>query len=173
MISRPNRICIIGCPGAGKSSLAFRVATTYELPLINLDKLYHDKRFDYKVDKAAWRSRLSEVIVKPRWVIDGNYKSTFDLRLPAAEVIIFLDYPRWLCIWRTFKRRLEYHNKLRSDMPEGWVEKIGWNFLKFIWSYNYVERPKVLALLRSTSENQQAIILRHPTETELYLTSIK
>ena len=34
----------------------------------------------------------------PSWVMDGNYASTFDIRVPRATAIVWLDLPRWQCL---------------------------------------------------------------------------
>ena len=97
------------------------------------------------------------------WIIDGNYKSTFDIRMPAADTVIFLDYPRWLTLYRALRRRVEHRKKRREDMPENWKERISWDFLTFMWSYRKTQRPEVLRLLDECRTAGKSIyILRSP-----------
>ncbi len=166
-----KRVAIIGSPGAGKSYLSRELAQITSLPLVHLDKIYHDKSFDYLNNRNEWLKRVTQEVVKPRWIIEGNYKSSFALRLPAADTIIFLDYSKPRVLWRVFKRRVQYRNKLRSEMPEGWKEKIDPVFLKFVWNYKKSERPMVHELL-GQFKNKEIVILTTPKETKQFLKTL-
>jgi len=169
-----NRILVIGCPGSGKSVLSYKVASVTGLPLIHLDSLYHDDRWpdDAKLKTEQWKMLVQSLVEGKQWIIDGNYKGTYDLRMRAADTIIFLDYPRWLTLHRMLKRRIEYHKKQRPDMPATWREKISWDFLLFIWSYRSRERPRVLSLLTQYSSGRTIVIARSPLEVERWLSGI-
>ena len=41
-----------------------------------------------------WRKKIIDLVEQDEWIMDGNYASTFDLRLPKADTIIkYLEYP--------------------------------------------------------------------------------
>ena len=61
---------------------------------------------------------------KDRWIIEGTYLSTSDERLSTADMIIFLDIHVIICLWHVIKRRIQYHNKNRHDLPIGCTEKL-------------------------------------------------
>jgi len=166
-----ERVVIIGCPGAGKTFLSRQIAEKTGLPLIHLDKIFHDKHFDYLNDKQAWLNKVKQLIKGKRWIIEGNYKSTFGIRLPAADTIIFMDYPRRMTIWRTLKRRVQYHNKVRPEMPEGWKEKIDWQFFKYVLRYQSTERRVVYEMLKEYRK-KDVIILTSPNETKQFLKTL-
>ena len=43
------------------------------------------------------------------WIIDGNYaKFCQERRLEEADLIVFMDYTRRICLWQAVKRYLEY-----------------------------------------------------------------
>lgn len=163
-----NRIAIVGSPGAGKTTFSKKLASKLELPLYHLDYFYHDNAFHYAEDKAAWREKVTKLADQPTWMIDGNYKSTFDIRFPKADTIVYLDYPRGLALWRALQRRIKLHGKLRDDMPSSWREKFTFELLKFIWTYNKIERPKVYALLQKY-QDKNIVILRNPRQADSYL----
>jgi adenylate kinase family enzyme len=170
-----KKVIIIGCPGSGKTRLAKILAEKTGLPLIHLDKTYHSlslNRTDKFSFKNEWRSWQQEQITKETWIIDGNYKGTLDLRVPAADTIIFLDYPRSLSLWRVFKRRIQHHRNPREDMPADWKEKISPDFLKFIWHYRKIERPLLLALLEKYRVGRNILIFTHPAEAAEYLKNL-
>lgn len=163
-----KRVLVIGCPGAGKSTFSQELARITELPLIHLDFLYHDQSHSYKTDTESWRSRVVSETKKKRWIIDGNYKSTFDLRFPEADTIIFLDYPTYLSTWRAIKRRIQCRKKTRKDMPPTWKERLDWEFLLFILKFNRSVAPQIRRLLESYPD-KDAVVLRSPHEAGLYL----
>src|SRR5690348_1173305 len=109
-----KRVVVIGSPGAGKTEFSRRLAGATGLPLVHLDLIYHDETKDYKQNRESWLGAVQTEVSRPHWIIDGNYKSTFDLRLPAADTILFLDYPTHLSLFRAFKRRLQYARKVRA-----------------------------------------------------------
>ena len=86
-----KKVIIIGCPGSGKSTFARALNTITGLPLFHLDnmKWNADKTV---VSKSTFMERLNNAIEKERWIIDGNYGSTMELRLQACDTVFFLDY---------------------------------------------------------------------------------
>ena len=114
----------------------------------------------------------NDLVKKESWIIDGNYGGTMDIRLNAAETIIFLDIPRTICIYRAFKRMLQYRNKTRPDMGEGCEERFSFEFFKLIWKYPKTKRPKILDRLKQLSKEKEVIILKSPKEVENYIENV-
>ena len=141
-----KKIIVIGCPGSGKSTFARALHHKIGVPLYHLDMLYWnaDKT---TVEKSVFLERLSALLEKDEWIIDGNYGSTMELRLWACDTVIFLDYPLEVCLDSIQTRR----GKPRSDMP--WIETAeDAEFIEFIKNYNDQQRPKVLALLEKYND---------------------
>ena len=136
-----QKVIVIGCPGAGKSTFARALREKTGLPLYYLDRMYWnaDKTM---VGSAIFRERLAEVTARERWILDGNYISTMPMRMAACDTVIFLDYPLDVCLGGIRARRA----KPREDMP--WIETAeDAEFLEFIKGYEQQQRPEVLALL--------------------------
>jgi len=91
-----RRILIIGSGGAGKSHAAIEMARKLGLELIHLDRHFWKPNW-VETPKAEWRQIVSTLVNKDSWIIDGNYAGTFDIRFPAADTIVFLDFPPLLC----------------------------------------------------------------------------
>ena len=145
-----QRIVVIGCPGSGKSTLSRELHNITGIPLYHLDMMYWnaDKT---TVEKHVFLERLTTVLKKDNWIIDGNYTSTMEVRIAACDTVIFLDYPLDLCLDAIKLRR----GKPRSDMP--WIEtEEDVEFIEFIKSYNQKQRPKVLDLLQKYSDKNIA-----------------
>ena len=170
-----KRVLIIGCPGSGKSTLSRRLAEDTGLPLIHLDLHYHQSDrwpTDPAAKRGPWREFVQSMIDQPEWIVDGNYKGTFDIRFPAADTIIFLDFPRWLTLFRMLKRRLQFARRQRPDMPPEWREKISPDFLHFIWTYRSIERPRVLSLLDHHRDGRTIVALTNPADVNRWLRTL-
>ena len=157
-----QRIVVIGCPGSGKSTLSRELHNITGIPLYHLDMMYWnaDKT---TVEKRVFLERLTTVLKKDNWIIDGNYTSTMEVRIAACDTVIFLDYPLDLCLDGIKLRR----GKPRNDMP--WIEtEEDAEFIEFIKSYNDKQKPKVLDLFEKYI-NKNIIILKNRTEAAKFL----
>ena len=136
-----EKIIIIGCPGSGKSTFSRELHNKTDIPLYHLDMMYWntDKT---TVDKSAFLERLTEVLEKDEWIIDGNYASTMELRFSSCDTVVFLDYPTDVCLDGVRERR----GKPRSDMP--WIEsEEDAGFMEFIKRFNEDQRPQIIELI--------------------------
>ncbi|MBE5760124.1 MAG: hypothetical protein E7332_08910 [Clostridiales bacterium] len=136
---------IIGSPGSGKSWLGRLLSEKTNIPLYPLDLYYWNAGWQ-PTEREEWIKKQQEMIAGENWIIEGNYKSTLDLRIAAADTIIFLDMPRLLCIWRIICRR----NKKRPDLPEGLREPFDrefFEFLKLAWDFPKTERQSIIQKL--------------------------
>jgi adenylate kinase family enzyme len=160
-----KKILIIGCPGSGKSTFARALHKATNLPLFYLDMMYWNADRT-TVDKAVFRERLSKVLQKDEWIIDGNYNSTMEMRMQACDTVIFLDYPQEVCLAGIQERR----GKVRPDMP--WVED-GEDaaFLEFVRKFNQESRPRVMALL-SQYANKEIHVFKNRLAADDFLQSV-
>ena len=76
---------------------------------------------------------VKSLIKRDRWIMDGTYEATLDLRIPAAEAIIMLRNPRLSCLWGVAKRSFIYRNKTRPDAPAGYPINLA--YLRYLWNY--------------------------------------
>ena len=131
-----KKIIVIGCPGSGKSTFSRLLHDKTGIPLYHLDMMYWNADRT-TVEKSEFLARLSAVMEKDEWIIDGNYSSTMDMRMAACDTVIFLDFPLDACLDGIKERR----GKPRDDMP--WVEtEEDAEFIEFIKSYNERQRPR-------------------------------
>lgn len=163
-----KRLMIIGCGGVGKSTLARELGKVLGLPVFHLDQMFWKAGWEI-AEEADWEQRQVEVCAGERWVIDGNYGSTIDVRLAAADTVIYLDFARWRCLSGVVRRRFEYHGRVRPDMSEGCFERLDWAFLKWIWNYRRVNRPKVLEMLGALDGEKEVVMLRDRSEVRRFL----
>lgn len=159
IVGTMQRIAIIGSCGAGKSTLARSLGEKLNLPIIHLDAYYWQPGWQ-ETEAQRWQQIQQELINGDRWIIDGNYGNTLDIRLAAADTIIWLDFNRYLCIGRVIKRYLQYPGETRPDMARGCPERLNYKFLKYVWNFPIIHRPKIVDKLVQYLENKQIIILK-------------
>src|SRR5256885_15675931 len=90
---RMRRVLVIGAPGSGKTTLATKVAAKLRVAVHYLDLHHWKPHWQYR-DAAEARASVRRIAETPEWVMDGNFSETFNLRMPRAHSLIWLDYPR-------------------------------------------------------------------------------
>lgn len=117
--------------GAGKSTFAKNLSDRLEIPVHHLDA-YYWKAGWVERDPEEFRQLQQQLVAGEAWIIEGNYASTMEIRLPEADTFIYLELPLRVCLYRVLKRWLQNYGKTRPDMAEGCTEKMDKEFLKFI-----------------------------------------
>ena len=166
-----KRVLVIGSGGAGKSTFSRRLAANTGLPLVHLDLLYWHSGW-VPTDHATWDTVIATQLQRDAWVMDGNYGRTLPARLAAADTVIFLDMPRWLCLWRLLKRRLQYAFQPREDLPDGCAERLTLEFIVWVWQYPVRRRAEILARLASLRPDQRAVILTSTHAADTFLAQL-
>ena len=160
-----DKIIVIGCPGSGKSTFSRSLRDITGIPLFHLDMLYWNPD-QTTVEKSVFLDRLSKAMEKSRWIIDGNYSSTMELRLQACDTVIFLDYSVKVCLDGIRKRR----GKARCDMP--WTETgEDEEFTQFVKDFPYQSRPKIMELLQKYT-GKNIYIFTDRTQADAFLQQI-
>jgi adenylate kinase family enzyme len=120
MEDRPMRIVVIGTTGAGKTTLARRIAMQLALPHIELDAINWQPgwRDLTRHDPEVFVRRVGEAIAADAWVVDGNYQSVRDQVWRRATHLIWLDYERAVVMARVIRRSL-LRATLRTEMWAG------------------------------------------------------
>jgi adenylate kinase family enzyme len=154
-----RRILVIGSPGAGKSTLARGLARRLDLPLIHLDREYFGPGWATP-SRSEWREKVAALAARPEWVMDGNYASTFDLRVPRATAIVWLDIPRWRCLAAVLWRVARNYGRARADLGPDCTERFDWSFMKWIWTYPERMRGKTARMLERARPHQRIYVLR-------------
>jgi adenylate kinase family enzyme len=158
-----KKIIVIGCPGSGKSTFSRSLHNAIGISLYHLDMMYWnaDKT---TVEKTVFLERLSEVLEKNEWIIDGNYNSTMEQRLAACDTVFFLDYPTDVCLDGIRERR----GKSRTDIP--WVEtEDDTEFIEYVKNFKSQSRPHIIELLERYSD-KNIIVFTSRKQADEFLT---
>jgi adenylate kinase family enzyme len=166
--SPPCRILILGPSGSGKSTVCKRIGRILGIPVVHLDRHYWNPGW-VDTPKDEWIDKVRKLIAAETWVMDGNYSSTLKMRAKAADTLIFLEMTRRLSYFRVISRYLKNRGKTRSDVTEGCPEKIDMDFVRWIWNYPNVSKPRILRFLEKLSKRKNVYILNNQNEIEAFL----
>ena len=167
-----RRIAIVGPGGAGKSTLARRLSKVLGLPVIHLDRLYWKPGW-VPTPRDEWVRLQGELLASDRWIVDGNYGSTMDMRLAAADTVVFMDLPRVVCVWRAFHRGWSGRGRTRPDMADGCPERIDLGFLWWIWTYPRRHRPTLARKLAALPDDKRVVRLRSHRDVRAFVRGLE
>lgn len=163
---------IIGCGGSGKSALARKLGHSIDVPVFHLDTLlWYD---NWKMSsKNEQKSIINDILDKNQWIIDGNYSATLEMRIAKADTVIFIDRNRIICLFNVLKRYMHYKGRSRPDMHDNCPEKIDFEFLHWIWTFNKNRKPKIIKTLANVQNTKNVIILKNNRQINYFLKSIQ
>lgn len=165
-----NRILVIGPSGSGKTYLARRLAGLLACPVIHLDACFWRPGW-VSTPQAEWRQRVETLIQPARWIMDGTYESTLQLRIAAADAIIVIERSRPACLWGVLQRTITHRSAPRPDAPPR--QPIDGAFLRYIWQYPVRTRPLVQELLAEHGRHKAVVVLNGPKDIAGLLSQLR
>jgi adenylate kinase family enzyme len=141
-----KRVVILGRGASGKSTLARRLGEIMGLPVIELDKIFWQPGL-MATPPEQWVAMQEKLVAGDRWIMDGDLGpyDAVEVRLRAADTIIFLDFSLVRCAWRAIRRARE-----RGD------------FWRWLLAYRYQSRPILRAAIGAHAPNTVLHLFRSP-----------
>ena len=164
-----RRIAIVGCAGAGKTTFARDLGTRLDLPVTHLDRLFWQPGW-VETGEEEWQEIQRGLVTADAWILDGNYIKTANIRFPRSDTVIFLDFPRWLCLSRVIRRTIT--SRRRDTQAPGCPDKVDLEFLRWIWRFRTDTRPRVLAAMTEHGTNAHHVVLTSPREVRTFLAGL-
>lgn len=164
-----QKVAIVGCGGSGKSCLARELGRLIEAPVIHLDALYFDDGWK-PLPMEEFEARQRELVARACWVIDGNYNSTLQVRLEAADTVIFMDLPTRSCLRGIAARQLRHGRG--QNRGSGVFNRITPGVLRYALGYRRKMRPRVLAKIDQYASGAEVIVLANRRQARHFLSSI-
>jgi len=90
---------VFGCAGSGKSTLARKLSERTGLLLVERDTLA-------PLGSEAYLQTITELVRKPRWILDGAPYYADSLVYPLVDTVLVLDYAKPVVMGRVLRRTL-------------------------------------------------------------------
>ncbi|HEY5008489.1 MAG TPA: hypothetical protein VII42_10815, partial [Caulobacteraceae bacterium] len=99
---------------------------------------------------------------------------TFDLRLPRAELVIWMDTPRLTCARRVIVRSALARPRadLAAGCEEGFFGNDFMEFLSYTWNYDRKSRPRLEAARDAIAPDVPVVHLRGKRQIDAFLASL-
>jgi adenylate kinase family enzyme len=166
-----QRIVIVGSGGSGKSTLAKQLGIVLSLEVLYLDRLLWKPGW-VRLSPQEQKAVITLAVSGPSWIVEGDHIRTQPLRFEASDTIIFLDFPQWICLWRTFKRFALNYGQGRLGMAEGCPERLNWTLLKWVWRYSLDNRAQVISNIEQYADGRKVIVLGSSQEVKQFLSQL-
>ena len=162
-----NRVIVIGCPGAAKSTFSRKLSAKTGLPLHYLDMIWHlpDRT---TLTREDFVEHLQDLISGDKWIIDGNYLHTLPMRLKRCDTVFFFDIPLDICLAGAEERL----GKWREDMP--WTDnEMDPEFRQWIIDFPKQQLPVIRKLLSERQNDVNVFTFHSRTESDIFIANLK
>ena len=171
------RIVVVGVTGTGKTALARRLSERFGVRHVELDGLNWEANW-VQAPTEVFRERVAEATTEDGWVVDGNYQKTHDITWPRATMIVWLDYPLPLILWRLglrILRRAVTRERLWKGNQESLWKHLCTKDSLILWAlhtYRRRQREYGEAMRHWESEGVKTLRFGRPRETERWLRAL-
>ena len=162
-----QKVVVIGSPGAGKSTFSRKLRDVTGLPLYYLDMIWH-KPDRTTISRQEFDAKLNDILMKDKWIIDGNYNRTIEIRLKYCDTVFLMDFPLDICLSGAESRV----GKEREDIP--WTEaELDSEFKQFILDFSKESLPRIYQLIEKYGKDKSVYIFKSREEAEEYIRSVQ
>lgn len=174
-VQRAKRVLLYGVTGSGKSTAAAAIGARLGLPVHLADEEFGWLSDWVQRPANEMRAMAAVAAAEPEWVFDTAYGSFRDLVEPRAEVIIGLDFPRWISLGRLLKRTLTRVID-RQPICNGNVETFRQVFSGdsiIVWHFRSFSRKRAtVRAWAARTEGPPVMLVRRPRELERLLSAL-
>jgi nicotinamide riboside kinase len=151
-----ERVVIVGRGASGKSTLARQLGDITGLPVIEVDKIFWQPGL-IATPRQGWIEMQEQLVVGDRWIMEGDLGpyDAVEVRLRAADTIIFLDFSLVRCAWRAIRRSRE-----RAD------------FWRWLLAYRYQSRPNLRSAIANHAPSAALYVFRRPKALARFVTDV-
>jgi adenylate kinase family enzyme len=169
-----DRIMIVGQPGSGKSTLAQALGARTNLPVIHIDKIHWQPGWVERSKSEKTRLCL-EAEQRSQWIFEGGHSATWPNRLARSDMIIWLDLPVGLRLWRVLRRAIKGLGRTRPDMSDGCPERLSSlpEFVGYIWTTRNSARARIAQLISTAPSGCKVVHLCSDLDSAEFLGSFR
>ena len=175
----PRRLSVVGNSGAGKTSVAGRIAEKLGIPHVELDAIFHQPGWTALPDDE-FRDRVTAATSGDAWVVDGNYSVVRELVWRRADTVVWLDLPRGRVMrqlaGRTLRRavtRQELWNTNREPLDNFFRWDPERSILRWAWTKHHAYRERYAAEIQDPRWSHLDFVrLTSAAETDRWLSAL-
>jgi adenylate kinase family enzyme len=169
-----KRIMVYGVTGSGKTTLASRIGEKTGLTWHSVDDLTWDPGWVAVPDEEQ-RRRIQAICDQPEWILDTAYGAWREIPMASVELIVALDFPRWLSFGRLLKRsmlRAIDKKPICNGNIESFKQMLSRESI-LLWHFKSFKSKRIkIAAWAAKSDGPTVLWFRHPKEVETWLRSL-
>lgn len=160
--------------GSGKTTLARRLGELTGIPWHEADQLTWEPGW-VQVSDEEQRSRIQAICDQDAWILDTAYGKWIDVPLARAELIVALDYPRWVSLGWLIKRTLARatdREPVCNGNQESWKLMFSRDSI-LLWHFKSFRRKRARILAwKSGGVEADVMHFTHPNQVAWWLASL-
>lgn len=151
-----KRVVILGRGASGKSTLARRLGAMTGLPVVELDKVFWRAGL-LATPRDEWAVVQEKLVAEDGWIMDGDLgpNDVVEVRLRAADTVVFLDFSLIRCAWRAVRRSRE-----RAD------------FWRWLVTYRFQSRPILMQAIAAHAASADLQVFRDPRAIRRFVADV-
>lgn len=174
MTALPDRVLAYGVTGSGKSTAALAIGARTGHPVTLVDELSWQPGW-VSVPESEQREVFGEIAAGDRWLLDSSYGAWLDLVLPRTQLVVGLDYPRWLSLGRLVRRTVSgaiTKEPRCNGNVETWRKIVArdsiirWHFRSF------ARKRDRMRAWAADPDGPEVLLFRHPHELETWIAGL-
>lgn len=171
-----KKIIIIGSPGSGKTYCSKKISEITNIPVYHLDDFYWDKNWIEK-EHSEWMKIQRELLSCNKYIIDGNYLNSLEMRINKSDLIIYMDKKMIVCLKGFIKRTIKNFLGIDIDLPQNIKNQDKYRvtdsgvlkFCIYIIKFHLQQKNKVEDILLKYKGHKKIIILKNKKDiSKLY-----
>jgi hypothetical protein len=174
-MKEPRKILVYGVYGAGKTTLAQQLSRRLGLPFHSTDDLTWEPGW-VEVPTSVQRERIAAICARDAWVLDAAYSAWADIPLASADLVVGLDYPRWLSLGRLL-RRTTMRVLTRTPVCNGNHESLGSVFSAdsiIVWHFAaFRGKRRKMRQWHADPDGPPVLLFRSPAAVEGWLDGLR
>ncbi len=103
---------------------------------------------------------IAKAVAGERWIMDGTGLSSFHLRLPRADAVIWLRPSRYACLYGIISKAFRYFGRNRPELPAGCPERLSLSALSYIWNFERDAVPLIETALQDYGLANSNVVIR-------------
>lgn len=170
----PRRVAVAGTSGTGKTTLARRIGARLDLPMTEIDALFHGPAWH---PRPTFEADVEAVISSPQWVTEWQYRVVRGRIADRADTLVWLDLPVRVTMSRVVRRTVGRRLR-RTELWNGNIEAPLWTFftdpehiVRWAWSHRHTLRDRIPALA-AAHPDLHVVRLRSQQEVDRWMAGL-